>query len=140
MITRKSNLKTFYLYKRSQLKFILLTVSIIGSLFYYNEIFALNEIDNKSSLNGSSLKITIENNETAESEPVFANVTNITNNPRDSVYAQIVANENNDVYMIWQESITEKPNEKNYDIFFTKSVDNGTTFSKPINLSNNTGF
>jgi hypothetical protein len=51
-----------------------------------------------------------------------------------------VANENNDVYMIWQESVTEKPNEKNYDIIFTKSEDNGTTFSKPINLSNNTGF
>ena len=44
MITQKSNLKTFYLYKRSQLKFILLTVSIIGSLFYYNETFALDKI------------------------------------------------------------------------------------------------
>jgi hypothetical protein len=135
----KSNLKTLFLDKRSQLKFILFTI-IIGSSFYYNETFALDEIDNKSSsLNNSSLQITSENNKTLESEPIFSNVTNITNNPTDSVYAQIVANDNN-VYMIWQESVTQNPNEKNYDIFFIKSEDNGNTFSKPINLSNNPGF
>lgn len=138
MVIQKSNLKTLYLYKRSQLKFILFTV-IIGSIFYYNETFALDEIDNKSSLNSSSLQIPSENNKTLESELVFSNVTNITNNPTDSVYAQIVANDNN-VYMIWQESVIQNSNEKNYDIFFKKSDDNGNTFSKPINLSNNPGF
>ena len=134
----KSNLKTLYLDKRSKLKFILFTV-IIGSLFYYNETFALDEIDSKSTLNTSPLPITSENNKTLESEPVFSNVTNITNNPTDSVYAQIVADDNN-VYMIWQESVTQNLKEKNYDIFFKKSDDNGNTFSKPINLSNNSGF
>jgi hypothetical protein len=143
MIHPKSNLKTLYLDKRSKLKFIFFTV-IIGSLFYYNETFALDEIDNNkfsSSLNtsSSSLQIPTENNKIIESEPIFSNVTNITNNPRDSVYAQIVANDNN-VYMIWEESVTQNPNEKNYDIFFKKSEDNGNTFSKPINLSNNPGF
>jgi hypothetical protein len=143
MIHPKSNLKTLYLDKRSKLKFIFFTV-IIGSLFYYNETFALDELDNNkfsSSLNtsSSSLQIPTENNKIIESEPIFSNVTNITNNPRDSVYAQIVANDNN-VYMIWEESVTQNPNEKNYDIFFKKSEDNGNTFSKPINLSNNPGF
>jgi len=73
------------------------------------------------------------------SDLVFSNVNNITNNQKDSVYAQIAAS-NDNVYMMWQESVTEKPNEKNYDIFFIKSEDNGTTFSKPVNLGNNTGF
>jgi hypothetical protein len=138
MVNQKSNLKTLYLDKRYQLKFILFSV-IIGSLFYYNDTFALDEIDNKSSLNISSLQIPGDNNKTLESELVFSNVTNITNNPTDSVYAQIVAKDNN-VYMIWQESVTQNSNEKNYDIFFKKSEDNGNTFSKPINLSNNPGF
>ncbi len=137
MVIQKSNLKTLYLDKRSQVKFILFTV-IIGSIFYYDETFALGEIDNKSALNSSSLQIPSEN-KTLESELVFSNVTNITNNPTDSVYAQIVANDNN-VYMIWQESVTQNSNEKNYDIFLKKSDDNGNTFSKPINLSNNPGF
>ena len=143
MVNQKSNLKTF-ISKGSQLNFILITVSITGSLFYYNETFAVvDEIANKSSLNNSSSFLQIpgeNNNKTLGSELVFSNVTNITNNPKDSVYAQIAANDNNDVYVVWQESVTEKPDEKNYDIFFTKSEDNGTTFSKPINLSNNTGF
>jgi hypothetical protein len=112
-------------------------------LFYYNESLAVNEIANKSSLNNSSsfLQISSVNNTKTHnnSELVFSNVTNISNNQKDSVYAQIAANDDN-VYMIWQESVTEKPIEKNYDIFFIKSEDNGTTFSKPINLSNNTGF
>jgi len=139
MVNQKSNLKTF-ISKGSQLNFILITVSITGSLFYYNETFAVvDEIANKSSLNNSSSFLQIpgeNNNKTLGSELVFSNVTNITNNPKDSVYAQIAANDNNDVYVVWQESVTEKPDEKNYDIFFTKSEDNGTTFSKPINLSN----
>jgi hypothetical protein len=147
MVNEKSTLKTIlYLCKRSQLKIILFIISIIGSfLFYYNDTLAVNEIANKSSLNNNSssfLQIPSETNNTKtnnNSELVFSNVTNITNNQKDSVYAQIAANDNN-VYVVWQESVTEKPDEKNYDIFFIKSEDNGTTFSKPVNLSNNTGF
>ena len=151
MVNQKSNLMTIlYLSKGSQLKLILFTGIIIGSsfLFYDNETFAQDEIANNFSLNNNSSSpflqiLSSENNNTKtnnNSELVFSNITNITNNPKDSVYAQIATNDNYDVYMIWQESVTEKPNEKNYDIFFTKSVDNGTTFSKPLNLSNNTGF
>src|SRR5215204_4626325 len=144
---QKSKLKTLFLYKRSQLKFILFTTIIIGfSLFYYIETLALDEIANKFSFDSSSFFLqipTTSNNNTTKtlnnSELVFSNVTNITNNQKDSIYAQIVAKENY-VYIVWEESVTEKPNEKNYDIYFIKSEDNGNTFSKPINLSNNTGF
>ena len=124
MVNQKSNFKTILnLYKRYQLKFSLFTVVIIGSffLFYYNETLAVDEIANKSSLNNSSsslLQIPNDNNTKTKnnSDLVFSNVNNITNNQKDSVYAQIAAS-NDNVYMMWQESVTEKPNEKNYDIF-----------------------
>ena len=147
MVYQKSIL-TFYLYlkRRSQLMFVLFTGFIIGSfLLCDQQTFAQEEIITSildKSLS-SFLQIPIENYSTKthnNSELVFSNVTNITNNQKNSVYAQIATNHKNDVYIIWQESVTKKPDEKNYDIFFTKSEDNGTTFSKPLNLSNNPGF
>ena len=72
------------------------------------------------------------------SEPVvFQNATNLTNNPMDSVYGQVAA-WNNNVYMLWQDSVP--PGHTNYDIFIKSSNDNGTTFGSPVNLSNNSGF
>ena len=68
---------------------------------------------------------------------VFENATNVTNNPMDSVYGQVAA-WNNNVYMLWQDSMP--PGYKNYDIFIKSSNDNGTTFGSPVNLSNNSGF
>lgn len=68
---------------------------------------------------------------------VFENATNLTNNPMDSVYGQVAAWDNN-VYMLWQESVP--PGYTNYDIFIKTSRDNGTTFGTPVNLSNNPGF
>lgn len=68
---------------------------------------------------------------------VFENVTNLTNNPMDSVYGQIAA-WNNNVYMLWQDSVP--PGHTNYDIFIKTSNDNGTTFGTSVNLSNNIGF
>ena len=68
-----------------------------------------------------------------------SNITNLTNNDQDSVYGQIATLENN-VYVVWQESIGETLPKKNYDIYFMKSEDNGVTFDTPINISNNTGF
>jgi len=112
---------------------------ILSSLFYCYEIFAIDEIDEKKLSLNSSYKIQNSADSILNSNFNFSNVTNITNNPLDSVYAQIAAIDNN-VYLIWQESITNNSNEKNYDIYFKKSGDRGNTFSKPINLSNNTGF
>jgi hypothetical protein len=43
------------------------------------------------------------------------------------------------VYVVWQESMPTS-NLRNYDILFKRSTDNGSTFEKEINLSNNTGF
>jgi hypothetical protein len=66
---------------------------------------------------------------------VFENATNLTNNEQDSVYGQVAA-WGSGVYVIWQDSISGR----NYDIFITKSIDNGTSFGTPLNLSNNIGF
>lgn len=55
----------------------------------------------------------------------------------DSVYGQVAAWDNN-VYMLWQDSVP--PGYNNYDIFIKKSSYNGTTFGAPVNLSNNAGF
>ena len=134
MIIPKLNLEILGLDSKLQLKFILFTVILISSLLYYSEIFAIDEID--GTLNDDDNN---NNNKMRASDFVFSNVTNITNNTKDSVYAQIAANDN-DVYVVWQESVTGNSYGNNYDIYFKKSADNGTTFSKPINLSNNTGF
>lgn len=52
----------------------------------------------------------------------------------DSGYPQFTVSGNH-VYVVWTQTITES----NYDIFFAKSSDNGDTFDKPVNLSNNNG-
>jgi hypothetical protein len=66
---------------------------------------------------------------------VFENATNLTNNKQDSVYGQVAA-WGSGVYVIWQDSVSGR----NYDIFITKSTDNGTSFGTPLNLSNNIGL
>jgi predicted RNA-binding protein with PIN domain len=63
---------------------------------------------------------------------------NISDNVGDSVYSQIAAYKDN-VYMVWQDNIFGN-SDRNYDILFKLSTDRGATFSKPINLSNNTGL
>jgi hypothetical protein len=83
----------------------------------------------------------------------FTTPINLTNNTRDSVYAQIASFGNN-VYMVWQENnpdpsgqsnnannnINYNDDYENYDIYIKKSTDGGLTFSKEINLSKNPGF
>ena len=133
----KSNSKNLSILIRLHLKFILFVV-ILSSLFYFCGIFAINETAEKLSFNGS-LQIQNGHNSTFISDLNFSNIINITNNKLDSVYAQIAAIDNS-VYLIWQESVKDNSNENNYDIYFKKSLDNGNTFSKSINLSNNTGF
>lgn len=73
----------------------------------------------------------------------FSEPLNLTNNTRDSVYAQVASHEKY-IYVVWQEnpppSVSGIDNSKNYDIFMKKSIDGGLTFGKEINLSNNPGF
>jgi hypothetical protein len=68
----------------------------------------------------------------------FRDTINLTNNDRDSVYGQI-STSNNNIYVVWQESMPGS-GIRNYDILFKRSIDNGSSFSQEINLSNNTGF
>ena len=123
-----------------RIKIILFTILIlISSLLYFNEIFAINENNKNLILNASSRIFDNNNNNISFLGHISSNITNITNNNYDSVYGQIAAIDNN-VYIVWQESITDDSNEKNYEVYFKKSEDQGNTFSKAINLSNNTGF
>jgi hypothetical protein len=81
----------------------------------------------------------------------FSNVTNLTDNPNDSVYPQVAASENN-VYVVWQDSTTSDLSNNNYDIYIKKSADWGESFAgnsnsiatgtatEILNLSNNPGF
>ena len=129
-----------YVKNMHESKFILFTIFIfISSLFYFNESFAINENNKKLILNGSSPIFDNDNNNTLVSGHIFSKITNITNNNYDSVYGQIAAIDNK-VYVVWQESVTDNSNEKNYEVYLKKSEDQGNTFSKAINLSNNSGF
>jgi hypothetical protein len=102
--------------------------SLLAPQFSYNQFHRPNQVE-YSVLGGSQGQ---------ESAPkVFENTTNLTNNAEDSVYGQVAA-WNNHVHVLWEESIPS--DSRNYDIFIKNSVDNGTTFSQPINLSNNSGF
>ena len=63
----------------------------------------------------------------------FGTPINLSNNTGGSFNPQIAASGNN-VYVTWEDSTPG-----NIDIFFAASNNNGTSFSTPINLSNNTG-
>ena len=73
----------------------------------------------------------------------FSKPVNLTNNARDSVYAQ-VATHGNSVFVVWQEDppsrYSDGDNLVNYEILIKKSVDGGLMFGDEINLSNNPGF
>ena len=74
----------------------------------------------------------------------FSKPVNLTNNARDSVYAQVASSGEN-VYVVWQENppsgfSSQRDGLINYEIFIKKSVDGGQTFGDEINLSNNPGF
>ncbi len=129
-----------YVKNMHQSKFFVFTIIIlISSLFYFNESFAINENNKKLILNGSSRIFDNYNNNTLVSGHIFSKITNITNNNYDSVYGQIAAIDNK-VYVVWQESVAGNSNDKNYEVYLKKSEDQGNTFSKAINLSNNSGF
>jgi hypothetical protein len=101
-------------------------VIVLASLFYYP--FQLNPLQ---------YNIVSESRDKNPVPAAFEKATNLTNNPMDSVYGQVAA-WNNNVYMLWEESMPS--GYRNYDIFIKSSTDNGTTFGAPINLSNNSGF
>src|SRR5829696_1447605 len=118
-------------------------VSVVSFTSYTNnqQVYAqsIDDDANTNDDNGNSISFI---------EPI-----NLTNNTRDSVYAQIASYGEN-VYMVWQENNPDpfghnnnvnnntnyNNNYRNYDIYIKKSTDRGLTFSKEINLSKNPGF
>jgi len=114
--------------------------------FLYNSLFGLfNDnnygYDNNGELlsKNASTSFNTELSRTDTNNMKFGNNTNLSNNSYDSVYGQVSATSENNVYMVWQDSVPGN-NKRNYDIFFKKSIDGGALFSKEINLSNNNGF
>jgi hypothetical protein len=64
----------------------------------------------------------------------FSSTQNLSNNPGNSTAAKIASYQDN-VYVVWEDATTG-----NGDIYFKKSMDNGTSFGNIENLSNNTSF
>jgi len=67
----------------------------------------------------------------------FSKPIKLTNNTILAQFPQLVIS-NNQIYLIWTECIKGAYPDCN-ELFFTRSLDNGTTFSKPINLSHGVG-
>lgn len=118
----------------------ILFIYFFSSILYSYEINALDETKYANDFfQNTLLEKFIQNNDSRIVNYPHSNITNLTNNNEDSIYGQIEAFDNN-VYVVWQESVSKSLPEHNYDIFFAKSEDNGKTFGTPINLSNNTEF
>ncbi len=64
----------------------------------------------------------------------FSKPVNVSETKQDSGYPQLAVVGNN-VYVTWTETITDK----NYDIYFAKSTDDGKTFDSPLDISNTPG-
>ena len=64
----------------------------------------------------------------------FGSTQNLSTNPGNSTAAQIAVYQDN-VYVVWEDATTG-----NGDIYFKRSVDNGTSFGNIENMSNNTSF
>jgi hypothetical protein len=64
----------------------------------------------------------------------FESTRNLSNTPGNSTDAQIAVYQNN-VYIVWSDATSG-----NGDIYFKRSITNGTIFSETRNLSNNTGL
>ena len=118
----------------------ILFIYFFSSILYSYEINALDETKYSNDFfQNTLLEKFLQNNDSRIINYPHYNITNLTNNNEDSIYGQIEAFDNN-VYVVWQESVSKSLPEHNYDIFFAKSEDNGKTFGTPINLSNNTEF
>jgi hypothetical protein len=111
-------------------------IIVLTLITFEYEIFALDGVNIINKFQNNLTDNIAQNNKSIIINYSSSDITNLTNNNEDSIYGQIAAFENN-VYVVWQESVTETLPKHNYDIYFIKSEDNGATFSKVINLSNN---
>ena len=109
------------------LGFVLSFISLICPISHSSDL--------KASFNGGS-EVTDLMNQSLLIE--FDNIKNISNNTEDSVYGQVRSSDDN-VYVVWQESVPGNT-DRNYEIFFKKSSDEGNSFGEKIRLSDNIGF
>lgn len=72
-------------------------------------------------------------------ESEFSKTRNISHDAFDSVYSQVASSGEN-VYIVWEQAVGRRSNAKNYDIYLVVSHNGGSNFSKPMNISNNSGF
>ncbi|HEY7109581.1 MAG TPA: sialidase family protein, partial [Nitrososphaeraceae archaeon] len=69
-----------------------------------------------------------------DSGVTYGSPINLSNNPASLSYSQqVVATDNNNVYIVWED---DDGNSENSDIFFISSSDGGKSFSGKVNLSN----
>jgi S1-C subfamily serine protease len=63
----------------------------------------------------------------------FSKPVNLSDNPGVSYFPKLATDGNNGIYIVWTDNSLG-----NYNIEFTKSIDGGATFNRPIILSNDT--
>jgi PKD domain-containing protein/K319-like protein len=71
----------------------------------------------------------------ARAQLSFSAPTRLSNSSGASVGPQVAVDAAGNIYIVWVDNTAGL-----YDIFFSKSIDGGATFSAPKNLSNNPGF
>jgi hypothetical protein len=64
----------------------------------------------------------------------FSPEINVSNSARRARFGQLAAVGQN-VYVVWQQEVTNNAGATSDDIYFARSTDNGTSYSTPINLS-----
>lgn len=109
------------------LGFVLSSINLIYSITHSSDLRA-------SSDGGSELTDLMNQSRLIE----FDDIKNISNNTEDSVYGQVRSSDGN-IYVVWQESVPGNT-DRNYEIFFKKSSDEGNSFGEKIRLSDNIGF
>lgn len=91
----------------------------------------------QSAVEGMDLKYG-KSDDYLKDETEFSKTRNISHDAFDSVYSQVASSGEN-VYISWEQAVGGS-NAKNYDIYFVVSHNGGSNFSKPMNISNNSGF
>ena len=66
--------------------------------------------------------------------PTFTSPINLSNSSEYSYAPDIATDSNGNIYVVWYDQLPG-----NRDIFFTKSIDEGKTWSPITNISNNSG-
>jgi hypothetical protein len=88
--------------------------------------------DNKTTTGKSEIFLA----KSADGGASFKDILNLSNTTGRSANPELIISGAN-IYVTWLEDFN---NSGNWEIYFKASNDNGTTFNKPINISNNTGL